>query len=243
MYIQLSVLFGVLIIIGTLLTLLLFKFNLQALKESGLDKKIMMWVPFALIFLLILHLGTPARFVIFSIILIMALLEFSKVMRSHQRTKQFLIVYIILFVISFVHLGLVRFIYPQSSIILLFVIVSTVISDVCGFFFGNFWGYHKLPEVFNKNKSWEGAIGQMVGALIGVLLIKYFMVRQGNILIFLPIGIGSAIGDLLNSRAKRIAGIKNWSNFIPGHGGFIDRFCSLAGSSLFTFYYILFFLL
>ena len=79
-------------------------------------------------------------------------------------------------------------------------------------------------------------------SLIGVLLIKYFVVHQGNILIFLPIGIGSAIGDLMNSRAKRIAGIKNWSNFIPGHGGFIDRFCSLAGSSVFTFYYILFFL-
>ena len=243
MYTILSLLFFILIIIGTFLTLFLFRFDLKALKESGLDKKIMMWVPFALIFLLILYLGTPARFVIFSIILIMALLEFSKVMRNHQRTKKFLIIYIILFVISFIHLGLVRFIYPQSSIILLFVIVSTVISDVCGFFFGNFWGYHKLPEVFNKNKSWEGVIGQMVGALVGVLLIKYFVVHQGNILIFLPIGIGSAIGDLLNSRAKRIAGIKNWSNFIPGHGGFIDRFCSLAGSSLFTFYYILFFLL
>lgn len=238
MYFTLSFLFLALIMIGTFLTLLLFKFDLKKLQKSGLDKKIMMWVPFALIFLLILYLGEVARFIIFTVILSMALFEFYKVMKHRQKNKSFLFVYIILFVISFVHLGLLT----KSSIILLFLIVSTVISDVCGFFFGNFFGFHKLPEIFNKNKSWEGVFGQIVGALIGVLLIKYFVVHQGNILIFLPIGIGSAIGDLMNSRAKRIAGIKNWSNFIPGHGGFIDRFCSLAGSSLFTFDYILLFL-
>lgn len=242
MYTILSLLFLILIVIGTFLTLLLFKFDLKELKKSGLDKKIMMWVPFALIFLLILYLGTTARFIIFIIILLMAFYEFYKVIKNQQRTKIFLFLYIILFAISFAHLGLIKLIYSQSSIVLLFLIVSTVISDVCGFFFGNFFGFHKLPEIFNKNKSWEGVLGQMVGALIGVLLIKYFVVHQGNILIFLPIGIGSAIGDLMNSRAKRIVGIKNWSNFIPGHGGFIDRFCSLAGSGVFTFYYILFFL-
>jgi len=242
MYTTLSLLFLILIIVGTFLTLLLFKFNLKKVSEAGLDKKIMMWVPFALIFLLILYLGTTARFIIFVIILIMALLEFSKVIRNEQKNKTQLIFYLFLFMVSITHLGLVKLIYPQSSIILIFLIISTVISDVCGFFFGNFIGFHKLPEIFNKKKSWEGVLGQIVGALIGVLLIKYFVVHQGNILIFLPIGIGSAIGDLMNSRAKRLAGIKNWSNFIPGHGGFIDRFCSLAGSSLLTFYYILLFL-
>lgn len=243
MYAILSLLFLILIIIGTFLTLLLFKFDLNELKKSGLDKKIMMWIPFALIFLLALYLDTVARFTIFIIILLMAFYEFYKVIKNEQKTKNFLLLYIFLFAISFVHLGLIKFVYPQSSAVLLFLIVSTVISDVCGFFFGNFFGFHKLPEIFNKNKSWEGVLGQIVGALLGVLLIKYFVVHQGNILLFLPIGIGSAIGDLMNSRAKRIAGIKNWSNYIPGHGGFIDRFCSLAGSSVFTFYYILFFLL
>ena len=241
MYATLSLLFLILIVIGTFLTLLLFKFDLKELKKTGLDTKIIMWVPFALVFLLILYLGTIARFLIFAIILLMAFFEFYKVIKYKQKNI-FLIIYIVLFTLSFIHLGLARAIYPESSILLLFLIVSTVISDVCGFFFGNFFGYHKLSEVFNKNKSWEGVLGQMVGALIGVLLIKYFVVHQGNILIFLPIGIGSVIGDLMNSRAKRIAGIKNWSNFIPGHGGFIDRFCSLAGSGVFTFYYILFFL-
>lgn len=242
MYAILSLLFLILIIIGIFLTLLLFKFDLSELKKTGLDKKIMMWVPFALIFLLIIYLGSLARFVVFFVISAMAFFEFYNVTKHQQKAKTFLNIYIALFAISFIHLGLVRFIYPEVSVILLFVIISTVISDVCGFFFGNFFGHHKLPEIFNKNKSWEGVLGQMVGALIGVLLIKYFVVHQGNILIFLPIGIGSAVGDLMNSRAKRIAEIKNWSNFIPGHGGFIDRFCSLAGSSFFTFYYILVFL-
>jgi phosphatidate cytidylyltransferase len=240
MYTALSLLFLVLIIIGTLLTLLLFKFDLRALKESGLDKKIMMWVPFALIFLLILYLGTPARFIIFAIILFMALYEFFKARHGRSRSL-FLTFYIIAFVISFCHLGLIRLISGQASLLLLFIIIGTVVSDVTGFFFGSFFGWHKLPEMFNKKKSWEGVLGQLAGALIGVVLVKYYIVHQGSIWIFLPIGLGSALGDLMNSRAKRLAEIKNWSNFIPGHGGFLDRFCSLAGSGFLVFYYILLF--
>lgn len=241
MYVTLSLLFLILIVIGTFLTLLLFNFKIEALKESGLDRKIMMWVPFALLFLLILYLGPIARSVVLTLIILMMILEAIKVI-SKQNNKSFLSIYILLLLISLLHMGFIRFIYPESSTILLYVIVGTVISDVCGFFFGRFFGIHKLPEVFNKNKSWEGVFGQILGALLGVVLIKYFIVHQENILIFLPIGIGSTIGDLLNSRAKRVAGIKNWSNIIPGHGGFIDRFCSLSVSSMLTFYYILLFL-
>lgn len=237
MYLTLFWIFFVLIISGTYLTLLLFNFDLKKLAESGLDKKIMMWVPFALLFLLILYLGPTTRMIVFAIIVLMAAVEFIRVIRK-QPGNTFLIYYFSCFVILFSHLGLLKIIYPHSSDILLFLIVGTVVSDVCGFFFGSFFGRHKLPAVFNKNKSWEGVFGQFIGALLGVLLIKYFILQQGNLLLFLPIGLGSTIGDLANSRAKRLAGIKNWSNFIPGHGGFIDRFCSLAGSAALTFYFL-----
>jgi phosphatidate cytidylyltransferase len=45
-------------------------------------------------------------------------------------------------------------------------------------------------------------------------------------------GVGSALGDLLNSHLKRLRKIKNWSNAIPGHGGFADRLCSLCVAML-----------
>jgi phosphatidate cytidylyltransferase len=242
MYVELSLLFLILIIVGTFLTLLLFKFDLKELKDSGLDKKILMWVPFAILFLLVLYLGPVARFILFFIIITASIFEFSKITILTKKAKGFLYAYFFLYVISFVHLGLIRFVFLNTSDLLLYLIVGTVVSDVCGFFFGKFFGGHKLPEIFNKKKSWEGVLGQIVGALIGVLLIKYFILHHGSILIFIPIGIGSTLGDLANSGAKKLANVKNWSNSIPGHGGFVDRFCSLAGSSLITFYYILLFL-
>lgn len=239
-YISLSILFAVLIIVGTFLTLVLFKFDTRALQNSGLDKKIMMWVPFAVLFILVLYLGTTARFLLFAIIIATSIFEFLNVL--NKKSGKFMWLYFSLFLLSFIHLGLIRFVSSDSADILMFVIVGTVISDVCGFFFGRFFGSHKLPELFNKNKSLEGCLGQIVGALMGVLLIKYFILFRGNILVFIPIGFGSLLGDLANSRAKKIAGIKNWSTLIPGHGGFIDRFCSLAGSSILIFYFILIFL-
>lgn len=208
MYFNLSLLFLALIIVGAFLTWLLFGFRWSALQAENLDKKIMMWVPFAFIFILILYLGSLARLMVLLIILTMINWEFFRVSKPPKHTI-FFVTFITLFIGAFFHLGLIGLISPPHSEILLFLIVGTVVSDVCGFFFGNFFGWHKLPEIFNKNKSWEGVLGQVVGALIGVILIKYLIVHQGNILIFLPIGIGSAIGDLLNSRAKRLACLKN----------------------------------
>ena len=77
-----------------------------------------------------------------------------------------------------------------------------------------------------------------MGAFLGILLLNYVLGLNYSWLLFLPIGIGAAVGDMVNSIAKRINGIKNWSNLIPGHGGFLDRFCSLAGSVTLVYYYI-----
>ncbi len=103
----------------------------------------------------------------------------------------------------------------------------SVMSDVAAFFFGNFSGKFHLPSWLNKSKSWDGVIGQLVGAWLGWL-------GLGLVGVSLPIsfailvGSASAGGDLLNSYAKRQVGIKDWSSSIPGHGGFLDRLSSLS---------------
>ena len=148
------------------------------------------------------------------------------------------IAYLPIFIIGLAHLSLLRML-PNFPTTLIYVIIGTAVSDVGGFFLGNSIGYHKLPEAINKKKSWEGVAGQIIGALIGVTITKFYIFGTGSLWLFIPIGIGSAAGDLLNSTTKRILGIKNWSNNIPGHGGFLDRFCSLAGSSTLSFYWLL----
>lgn len=59
-----------------------------------------------------------------------------------------------------------------------------------------------------------------------------------SIWLFLPIGLGSVVGDLANSFVKRKINIKDWGKAIPGHGGFIGRLSSLAGSAVCMFYFL-----
>ncbi|OHA87961.1 MAG: hypothetical protein A2653_01900 [Candidatus Zambryskibacteria bacterium RIFCSPHIGHO2_01_FULL_43_25] len=234
---KLTILFSVLFVIGSFLTLLLYRFDIEKFKQSGLAKKIAMWVPIAAVFLLTISVGPILEITMFAFVFCISILEFYRV-DTTKKSKENLI-YLLFFLVGFSHLILIRLFLPDSIAILLFLVFSTVVSDICGFFLGKTIGRHKLPESINSSKSWEGVGGQILGAFLGVLLIKYFIVLDGNVLMFLPIGLGSTIGDLLNSRAKRIAGIKDWSNTLPGHGGFTDRFSSLAGSSLLLFYFLI----
>jgi phosphatidate cytidylyltransferase len=53
------------------------------------------------------------------------------------------------------------------------------------------------------------------------------------------LGAGSALGDLTNSYVKRKLAIDEWGRAIPGHGGILDRFSSMAGSAVLVFYFLL----
>jgi phosphatidate cytidylyltransferase len=126
--------------------------------------------------------------------------------------------------------------------LLITIAICSVLSDVAAYFFGNYLGNHKLPAFLNNKKSWEGVAGQLLGALIGVFVVGAFLVPNLPLIIFIPIGVGSALGDLLNSYIKRRLDVKDWSNYIPGHGGFADRLSSMSLSILFAFYFVLIFI-
>jgi len=227
MYIPLALFFLTVLVVGSLLTLKLFNFDIKAIQKTELDKKILMWIPIGIIVLLILRFGFLARLLVFGMVIILSIFEFYKLVKKQN-------IYLNIFFLLFI-LGLITVIMVSKPVLFIYLIVGTVLSDVGGFFMGSYFGKHKLPECLNNKKSWEGVGGQLLGAFIGVLILKYFVLHIGNLIWFLPIGFGSAVGDLANSRAKRILGVKNWSKSIPGHGGYIDRFCSLAGSSVLIF--------
>ncbi len=234
-YLELTLLFSALIIIGAGLTLALFGFDVSELKRRELDKKILMWAPIALVFILILYLGSYAELA--ALIAVLIFITYEYFVETKSVRSAFLDSYFAFLIIGFLHLALIKM-FHQSDAMLLTIMIGTVLSDVCGFFFGNFFGYFKLPEYINNKKSWDGVLGQLAGAFLAVLILRVLVVSPPNLWLAVPIGLGSALGDLMNSRAKRIRGIRNWSNLIPGHGGFIDRFTSLAGSSLLTFYFL-----
>jgi phosphatidate cytidylyltransferase len=122
------------------------------------------------------------------------------------------------------------------------VLMSIWLCDTAAYFGGKTLGKHKLFERVSPKKTWEGAIIgfifsvlTMVGAKI--LVLGYLEYRHAIVLGML-IGIFGQLGDLIESRFKRDAGVKDSSSIIPGHGGVYDRFDSLVYISPIVYLYI-----
>ena len=121
-------------------------------------------------------------------------------------------------------------------------IASIWINDTMAYLVGSMIGRTSLSSI-SPNKTWEGTLG---GALLSILVITvgwYFCVTPtswkevaGIALIAAVIG---TCGDLLESKLKRMANVKDSGSILPGHGGFLDRFDSLILATPFTWLYII----
>ena len=102
-------------------------------------------------------------------------------------------------------------------------------DDTLAYYVGTYWGRHKLAPVLSPNKTWEGCIAGVLGAL-GVGLVAGYLLRQSMVLwacAALVIGVIAQVGDLLESALKRQANLKDAGRILLGHGGVLDRFDSL----------------
>ena len=111
-----------------------------------------------------------------------------------------------------------------------FIIFATGLCDVAAFTFGKIFGRHPLRSEISPNKTWEGALGAFVIAMILPWLLRFsfpFFALPELILTGLIVGIGGQLGDLSISVIKRDIGTKDMAATIPGHGGILDRIDSL----------------
>jgi len=101
-------------------------------------------------------------------------------------------------------------------------------SDTFAYFAGKFFGKTSLYEIVSPKKTWEGAIGGCLGALIiSVLFSRLFLSGHSLVeisVISLTISVASILGDLCESLMKRAVNVKDSGSILPGHGGFLDRF-------------------
>jgi len=108
----------------------------------------------------------------------------------------------------------------------------TWLSDTFAYLVGRTWGKHKLIPRVSPNKTVEGAIGGLAAAAItAVICDAWFGMDIGvwpAIVVGLVLGAAGQIGDLSESMLKRMRGIKDSSNLIPGHGGMLDRIDALV---------------
>lgn len=124
-------------------------------------------------------------------------------------------------------------------LLLLFLILW--IGDSAAMGFGKLLGKHKLAPSVSPNKTIEGFIGGVFGAIVVGIILYFWKFQNIHILHIVIVSLGCSvsgqIGDLVESMWKRSLQIKDSSNLIPGHGGTLDRFDSLLFAAPFMYLY------
>jgi len=115
-------------------------------------------------------------------------------------------------------------------------------NDIFAYFGGKTYGKHKLAPKISPKKTWEGFGFGFLGAAVGFLIAFYASASYplelwALVPAVLIVSIAGPLGDISASRIKRIAGVKDSSSILPGHGGFFDRFDSMILSAPFVFFY------
>jgi phosphatidate cytidylyltransferase len=122
----------------------------------------------------------------------------------------------------------------QSVYLLFFALALNWAGDSTAYYVGRAFGKHPLAPIVSPKKSWEGAIGSVLGSvLFGVLYLGHFMpqIAWWNVTLMAVLAnIAGQFGDLAESAMKRGAGVKDSGSLLPGHGGILDR----IDSSLFA---------
>ncbi len=121
---------------------------------------------------------------------------------------------------------------------LLFVLMAIVwVSDTAAYFSGRKWGRRKLAPSISPGKTWEGVAGGLTAVGIYALALIVSLPaalpqtasrvsENGNALfmiVCLALAVAGIVGDLAESWAKRLAGVKDSGTILPGHGGILDR--------------------
>lgn len=128
------------------------------------------------------------------------------------------------------------------------IIASIWINDTMAYIVGSFIGKTPLSSISPK-KTWEGTIGGvilaiLVSSLLVLFVFKFSKPTAGYHWVIIPAiaSVAGTFGDLLESKLKRMAGVKDSGTFMPGHGGFMDRFDSLLLAIPFVWIYLKIFL-
>ena len=185
------------------------------------------------------------------------LFEFRKIIKLIKPTKYFGLLalsmpYIIIPILMMIEMGKKNYnqdlsLINYSPVLPIFVVLSIWINDTMAYLVGSFIGKTPFSKISPK-KTWEGTGG---GAILCVVVMG-FIAHFATAFHYMPLphwlaiaaicAVFGTLGDLLESKIKRTANIKDSGSFMPGHGGFLDRFDSLLVATPFVWLYVQFFI-
>ena len=189
---------------------------------------------FPLIYVLLYH-KTLSNLLIL-IVFLFCFFEWVKIFK--RKNAIFFLGLIVLFVFLLSLLRIYNF--EEFNLIFLWLIILTWLSDIGGYIFGKLFGGPKLTQI-SPNKTWAGAIGSIILSQFAFLIFFLNSNYKFNIIIIfmqLFLSIIGQFGDILMSYVKRKNNKKDTSNFIPGHGGFLDRVDGLIWIIIFGNFFI-----
>ena len=170
------------------------------------------------------------------IVFLFCIFEWVKIFK--KKNVIFFLGLIVLFVFLLSLLRIYNF--EEFNLTFLWLIVITWLSDIGGYIFGKLFGGPKLTKI-SPNKTWVGAIGSIILSQFAFLI--FFLnsdYKFNTTIIFMQLflSIIGQFGDILMSYVRRKNNKKDTSNFIPGHGGFLDRVDGLIWIIIFGNFFI-----
>lgn len=216
-------------------------FNVSVFKTRALTAIVFVLVMFAGLFW-----NAWSYIALFLIIHFGCWYEYFRLMRKivHQNWLLFTIVtgffYITLPVLAMLSMVKVSADGVFDNIIPCTVIFSIWINDTMAYIVGSFIGKTPFSSISPK-KTWEGTVGGAILCVVVISSIAYFtklIALKDAIVISAICAVFGTLGDLLESKIKRLADVKDSGSFMPGHGGFLDRFDSLLIAASVVWLYI-----
>ncbi len=198
-------------------------------------------------------LMTKFHLILFPLFLIIGLGEIYR-LQKQIKNKNYVIFYSLIFITGMLFL---TYFAATNNTLTFLVALIIMLNDTMALLFGKLWGKHQLSSI-SPNKTVEGSIGGIIGGSISALLISYYGSMLANFIGLSQIGdllsgtkifgdnillmivfamiitMLGQVGDLLESKLKRMAKQKDSGKIIYGHGGILDRVDSLLLAMIFV---------
>jgi phosphatidate cytidylyltransferase len=147
--------------------------------------------------------------------------EWNKIFNKKNYIYLFGLVILLVFFLSIIKIYNLQ----DYNLKFLWLILIAWLTDIGGYIFGKLFGGPKLTKI-SPNKTWSGVFGSLILSQFACLIFfldSNYILNFNIFLLQLLLSITGQIGDILMSYIKRLNDKKDTSNFIPGHGGFLDR--------------------